>query len=186
MTIDRALNIVLEMARADGSRLFIHATPLSAEIFDRYWEPISETVAAIFKGEHGIVTGPRIAHKMLRKQAEKLGVWSTQDGVERGLMPEIRRLTNLLLVGDNGWQQVPFEHARRKEMVSAREADEVEGRLVFFTCASCVILQEDQGMLLERAAELWHARLESSTCMDLLTSLQTLTAAESSGETTGA
>ncbi len=181
MHIDKRMNIVIAHTRADKSQLFVHSTPISTEIFDKYWEPISEAVSAIFKGEQGIVTGPRIAHKMLRKMAQKLGMWDTPDGVERGLLPEIRRLTHLLVPGKSGWEMTAFESARTSGMLSAREADQIEGRVCFFICCWEILLDEDQPELLDRAAQLWRVQLVSSNCSEYLSSLQTSSAAESSG-----
>jgi len=181
MRIDRRLNLIIDLLRTDGSLLTVHASPISSEIFDRFWEPISETVAAIFKGEHGIVTGPRIAHKMLRKQAQKLGLWDGPGGVQAAFMPEIRRLAHVLIPGTNGYELLPLSTAITKDLIDARETDEIEGRLVFFISCWEVILSEDQSQLLDRAAELWRVRLTSSSVTEYQSSLQTSTTAASSG-----
>lgn len=181
MKIDRALNLMIPGTRADGTPYYVHSTPISAEIFDRYWEPLVAAWGRIYTGGFGILGGPRIAHKMLRKVATEQGCWEGPGGVQQGLIVEIHRLTNMLLSTERGWEMVPFEEASKKSLIDAADVDIIEGAITFFSLASVSHRSEDLPTVLSGAARLWGAQTISLSCTDYLHSLPTSTRAAPSG-----
>ena len=131
-------------------------------------------------GGHGIVGGTRIAHLMLRRVAEERGEWDTPTGVRMGLLAEIHRLTNVLVVGKNGWEMLPLTDAARTHL-SREEFASIEGRIVFFTLGWYGFHLEMRRAIMETAISMSGARIESLTCTELMRSLQTSTNAENSG-----
>lgn len=151
MKINKALNLIQE-AEIDGVTVWIHSTPISHEIFEKYFRVLSKTMSTIYSEGHHI-TAPKIAALMLKEIAQEMGRWSGKDGVESGLMNEIRRLTNLVIPGKQGWETLPFFVAVQSEQISAEDAAEIEGMLVFFTLASAIHGQKNLEMawpLIER------------------------------------
>ena len=61
MHINRKLNLVIPIERADGSQIFTHSTPISAEVFDKYFLVIAKTFSAIYSEGLGPLGGPRVA-----------------------------------------------------------------------------------------------------------------------------
>lgn len=130
-----------------------------------------------------LITGPRIAALLLKECAEELGRWDDQPlkdggvkyGVQSGLMPEIRRLSNVLMHGPNGWQMVPWQSVVDQKLLDEDEISEVEGVVCFFICASAIHRKAEIPALL-KATDHWGTTGSSSTCTELLTSLQTSSA----------
>lgn len=177
--INRKLNLVIPLVRdSDGAEIYVHSTPVGPEVFDRHFLVIGKTFAAL--GELGLMVGPRVADKMLKKVAQDLGVWDTPDGVERTLVNEMRRLTNVMHCGDKGWDSMPFDDACKRQIVEPADEAEVMAALTFFTVASCTLRRHQHAMLAD-SMSLWGAQIESLACMDFLRSLSTSNAAASSG-----
>jgi hypothetical protein len=57
------------------------------------------------------MSGPRVAAMILKDKAIELGVWDGPEGVERGLIQEIRRLANVFVPTDKGWETIPINEA---------------------------------------------------------------------------
>src|SRR5271154_5947554 len=112
MRLDRKLNLIIPIVRDDKSNIFVHSTPLSSEVFDTYFLVIAKTFSAIYAEGLGIIAGPRVADKMLRKVAKDMGVWDTKGGVQDGLIAEMHRLTNVVCAGKRGWEALPFADAQ--------------------------------------------------------------------------
>lgn len=183
MRIDKRLYLIIPVTCADGSEIFVHSAPISSDVFDKYYLPIAKTFSAMYSQGLGAIAGPRVADKLLRQMSQELGMWDGGDGVHNGLVAEIHRLTNVLLPSERGWMTVPFYDARQKGQLEPEDAAEVEAAIVFFTVASAMHRRRDLQGLLESATSLWGAEVKSLTCTAFLTSLQTLTATESSGGT---
>jgi hypothetical protein len=180
--IDKRLNLVIPVERADGFKVFVHATPVSSDLFEVYWEPVSKAFANIYSGGYSVVAGPRIAAKMLRKVSTEMGVWEGQNGVQQGLVAEIHRLTNVFAPGKRGWEMVPFDEAKKTHLDSD-EASEIEGALCFFTVASLTHRKADLPAVLAGAADLWGAQTTLLGCTEFMNSLPTSIETENSGET---
>lgn len=180
MRIDKRLNLIIPVQRDDASEIFVHSSPITAQTFDLYFEVISATWNRLMTGGH-FLTGPLIADKMLRKVAQEMGVWDTDGGVEHGLVAAIHQRTNVLTPGTKGWDLLPLDQS--KKALSDEDAAKIEAAITFFTVASALLppstLQERIGGIVK----MWGARLDFCSCTELRSSLQTLTAAASSGVT---
>jgi hypothetical protein len=180
--IDRRLNLVIPIERDDGIA-YVHATPISREVFEANYLPISKAFAAIYSQGLGLMAGPRVAALVLKQVSIDLGMWDGPTGVEASLMNEIRRLANVLAPGPGGWQPTPFQEAIDRQMLSPDDAAEVQNALVFFIVASAMHRRTELASVLAGAAQLWGAQIESLTLMEFSASLPTSTETASSGAT---
>lgn len=181
MKIDRKLNLVVPLVRdADGADVFVHSTPVSADVFDKHYLVIGKAFAELYSSGLGPIAGPRIADKMLKKIAQTLGVWDTPDGVERTFVNEMRRLTMVVYPGERGWDSMLFDDACKAKIIEPTDEAEVMACLTFFTVSSLMHRRRDTA-LMEFGLSLWGARTESSSCTDFMRSLPTWIAAASSG-----
>lgn len=183
MKLDRRLNLVIPVERGDGTTVYAHSAPISADIFDTYFLPIAKTFSAIYAEGLGPIAGPRVADKVLRKVAQEMGIWDTPGGVQHGLVAEIRRLTNVLLPGKNGWELLPYEDALKQKTIDQDDAHEIEAALTFFMVASAMHRRADLEAILNGAMNLWGARTELLSCTEFLNSLRTLSEVGNTGET---
>src|ERR1017187_5798377 len=135
MQIDKNLNLVIPVERADGSVAHVFSTPIGRMVFEKYYMVIARTYNTIYNGGLGIMSGPRVAAMVLKEIAISIDAWDGQEGVERGLMQEIRRLTTVLALGENGWEPLPIHEAIAKGILDEDDVSEVENALVFFTVA---------------------------------------------------
>lgn len=183
MRLDKKLNLVIPVDRDDGSRVFVHSTPVSYTLFDLYWEPVGKTFAEIYGGGYNVVAGPRIAAKMLRKVSTEMRMWDTKGGVQQGLLAEVHRLTMVLVPGEKGWQQIPFDQAVSSKLLEPQEIDEVEGAVCFFTVASLTHRKADLPSVMEGAAKIWDAQIVSLSSTEFMNSLPISTADANSSAT---
>lgn len=183
MRLDRKLNLVIPVTRHDDSKIFVHSTPISSDVFDAYFLPIAKTFSAIYSEGLGVVAGPRIADKMLKKVSTDLGIW---EDVQRGFVGEMHRLTNVLVPATKGWEMFPLDDAISRKIIDSDDASEIEGALCFFSIASAMHRKKDLHGILDGAMRLWGAQLNSLGCMEYTNSLGKLTEAESSGATAAA
>ena len=144
VTINKALNLVLPLDIAEGT-MWVHSTPVSRAVFEKYHRILHRVFNAMVD-ENVLRTGAMCAYLYLREMAQQTVVgpgvtlWDSADGVARGLMPEIRRLTNALILSKErgGWEPIPYESVVREKMIGEEEIAGVDNALVFFTCASLV------------------------------------------------
>jgi len=169
MRIDKRLNLVIEVETGEGT-VFVHSTPVSREVFERYFLIISKTFAAIISEGLSFISGPRVAALMLKKIATDLGVWEGRDGINNGLMAEIRRLSNVIMPSDRGWYTVPFQDAIDKQLLDESDIAEVEGLIAFFICASAMSRKTEVQSVLERMA-LWGSSITSLNSTEFAASL---------------
>lgn len=176
--ISRTLHLVIPIEQGDKT-LFAHSTPIATETFDAYFLPIAKTFAAIYTEGLGVISGPRVAAKILKTVAESLGQW---DEVKQGLMAEIRRLTSVFAPTDKGWDMIPLEEAINKQIIDTDDASEVDNAIVFFTLVWHMHKRTDRAEVISGMASLWGARSESLNSTEFLASLQTSTAAAATGK----
>ena len=180
MKIDKKLNLVIPVESENGS-IFVHATPISRDVFEKYFLVISQTFAAIYSEGLGQVAGPRVAALMLKKIAVDSGSWDGSDGVDNGLMNEIRRLTNVVMPGNNGWVTMQYQDAIECKLISQDDIDEIEGNIIFFICVSAVHKKNlIQGML-AMMSNLWATQISSLNSTEFARSLPISTETVSSG-----
>jgi hypothetical protein len=182
MRIDNKLNLVIEVSAENGSSFFIHSMPVSFDVFEKYAIIIGKTFSTMIAEGLNFVSGPRVAAIILKKLAKERNEWDGTDGVASGLLAEIRRLSNVLMPSDKGWQTIPFQDAIDKQIMPQEDIAEVEGLLVFFTVVSLMTRKAEKTAILERM-KLWGSQITSLNCMAFADSLKTLTAQETSAQT---
>lgn len=183
MKIDRKLNLVIPIEREDDlGPLYVHAMPLSLPAFQRHALVIAKTFSAIYTQGLSFVAGPRVAAMLLKEIAEDLGRWDGEDGVEMGLIFEMRRTAHLICPTPDGWQRLVLDDAVRRGLLDEEELSEIEGILIFFMVASAMHRGQEQTIALTGMARIWNAQLSSLGCTAFLNSLPTSTPADSSGE----
>jgi hypothetical protein len=181
MKIDERLYLSLPVDRNDGTTVWIHAAPVGREIFERYWLTMSKTFAMIWGEGLNTISGPLIAALALRRCAEDAKEWEGPTGVALGLLPEIRRLANVVAPGKAGWDIVPLDQAKTIGMIDEEDVTEVEGVLVFFTvCWHLNLRSERRGIMNSVAARL-DASMSSQTLSAFVGSLKISTATGSTG-----
>ena len=191
MKINRALNLVIPIDTEIYGQIYVHSTPISRDVFERFYLVISKTFAAIFSQGLGAIAGPRVAYLMLKQTAKDMGVWGgegeTEDarlaGVEFGLMNEIRRLTNVLVPSSSGWIAKPLPDLCSRNEIDAETQAEIEGELVFFTCVSMMNKRAQVPGIMEAVGGLWGSETSPLSCTEFGSSLPILTVTENSGET---
>lgn len=180
MKIARNMNFVLPVETEMGKG-YVHATPISKEVYREHFYILSKTFSAIFSEGLGVVAGPRVAYLMLEKISQNEKVWDGETGVKNTLLNEIIRLSNLVYpVEGNGWDTVPLDVAIEREVI---DPDEALGELVFFTCVSSINKPHQAKEVMDQVAGLWGSAISSSTLTEWIASLPTSTPPASSGET---
>jgi hypothetical protein len=175
MQIDRKLNLVIPVERDSGETIYVHSMPLGREVFERYFLVISKAFATIYSEGLGFVAGPRVAAMLIRRVAEELKAWDGPEGVQVGLVAEMRRLSNVLAPGARGWETIPLQEAVDKGFINADDASEVENAIAFFTVASCMHRRAELRDVLEGSSKLWGAHITSLGCTEYSASLPTST-----------
>ena len=138
MIVNRRLNLVQPIDTATGT-VYLHSVPISREVWESYFLVLAKTYAEIMKQGLTVIAGPPVARLLLKVVAQQIGAWEGENGVERGLLPEIRRLSNVVMPGGAGWETVPYEEVIRRKSIDEDALAEAEGALIFFICASAVL-----------------------------------------------
>jgi len=175
--LDRKLNLVMTVENGDGP-VHIHSVPISREVFEDNFLVISRTFTSVYTNSLGPVTGPRVAALLLKQEAQTLGIW---ERTQQSLMAEIYRLTNVVAAGDNGWEQMPFDVAKKRGVLDDDTAAEVENCIVYFICASSIHLKQEMAVAREGLSTLWDAQTTSLNVTEYTRSLPTLTQEETTG-----
>ena len=186
MRIERDLSLVLPIERDDGMVLFAHSTPIEEATFLAYHRPLNMTYAQM--DADGLIRsgGIRNADLILKEVSERIGVWKDDPqtksiGVERGLVGEIRRLTNVFAPTGNKWEAVPLDECVNRDVLSAREAREVQAGAVYFTCASRNFPRQNLKEFLQICSGRVGAQVSYLNVTQFSASLPTLTGGENSG-----
>lgn len=182
MHLDKHLNLVVPVDREHGPTVYVHSTPIRREIFEAHFLPISKAFARIHAEGLGPISGPRVALLMLRKVSQELGAWDGEGGVEAALIPEIRRLTNVLMPGEAGWSSIPFDLAEKHGRLSGEDAAEVMNAIAFFICASVMVKRRDLADYMGMALQIWGGQTTSLNATEFAASLPTSTGTVSSGQ----
>lgn len=191
MKIDKKLNLVVPIygdpivekdpvtdkdVEIDNVEAYVHASPISDAALDKYFRVIGRTFNEIYSGGFGLMAGPRFAAKILRENAIEMKVWDGPDGVQAGLVAEIRRLANVLVPTERGWETIPLSEAIEKQYISKKDADEVENAVTFFTVASSAHKRSELEAIMGVVCDIWGARMSSSNSTEFAASLRTSTA----------
>lgn len=180
MKISRNLNLIIPVRTEKGNG-WIHATPISKEVFKEHFFILSKTFSAIFSEGLGVVAGPRIACLMLERISSDMNIWDGEKGVRNTLVNEIIRLANLVYpVEGKGYDTLPLDMALERGIV---EFDDVAGELVFFTCVSSINTPEQTEQIMLAVSGMWNSRTSSLSLTEWIASLPTLKPVASSGAT---
>ena len=190
MRIDKRLHLVVPIYEdnSDDSPVvaYVHSVPLAEAIVDKYFMVLGQTYNAIFSQGLGFVAGPGHAMRVLRHIAEERGAWHDKDGiagVERGLVEEIRRLTNVAAIDKDGkWNALPLQVALDQGIISKEDKSEVENAIAFFIATCATLNRSQREGVLRAAGEIWGAQISSLDFTGWLNSLRTSTATVNSGE----
>jgi hypothetical protein len=177
--IARNLNLVAPLTRPDGTVLTVHSMPISRETIEQYNFVLARTFAAIFELGVGDSAGPMVAGSILKKIATQMGQW---EAVESGLLPEIFRLTQVIVAQDGAWKAIPWDVARQRNLMDDDDAAEVTGAILFFTLVYAMSRRSQVADRLAAAGQNWGFKTVSSTPMEYANSLPTLTQQGSSTE----
>lgn len=180
MKIARNLNLIIPVQTEKG-KAWIHATPISKEVFKEHFFILSKTFSAIFSEGLGVVAGPRIAYLMLERISRDSNAWEGDKGVRNTLVNEVIRLANLVYpVEGKGYDTIPLDMALEREII---DLDEVAGELVFFTCVSSINSPEQAKGTMDVVNGIWSTQCSSLNLTEWIASLPTLKPAASSGAT---
>ncbi|WP_407904129.1 hypothetical protein [Escherichia coli] len=180
MKIARNLNLIIPVWTEKGNG-WIHATPISKEVFKEHFFILSKTFSAIFSEGLGVVAGPRIAFLMLERISRDSNIWEGDKGVRNTLVNEVIRLANLVYpVEGKGYDTIPLDMALEREII---DLDEVAGELIFFTCVSSINSPEQAKGTMDVVNGIWSTQCSSLNLTEWIASLLTLKSAASSGAT---
>ncbi|EGD6296922.1 hypothetical protein DQQ14_02910 [Escherichia coli] len=180
MKISRNLNLIIPVRTEKGNG-WVHATPISKEVFKEYFFILSKTFSAIFSEGLGVVAGPRIAFLMLERISRDSNIWEGDKGVRNTLVNEVIRLANLVYpVEGKGYDTIPLDMALEREII---DLDEVAGELIFFTCVSSINSPEQAKGTMDVVNGVWSTQCSLLNLTEWIASLPTLKSAASSGAT---
>ena len=180
MKIARNLNLIITVRTEKGNG-WIHATPISKEVFKEHFFILSKTFSAIFSEGLGVVAGPRIAFLMLERISRDSNIWEGDKGVRNTLVNEVIRLANLVYpVEGKGYDTIPLDMALEREII---DLDEVAGELIFFTCVSSINSPEQAKGTMDVVNGVWSTQCSLLNLTEWIASLPTLKSAASSGAT---
>jgi hypothetical protein len=182
MRIDRRLNLVIPIEREDGSTIYVHSAPVSRDIFELFFLPISRAFNQIYTNQLNVTSGPRVAALMLKSVAKQMGIWEGPGGVEAGLVAEIKRLCNVVMPGPQGWTTLPLFVAQQQGLLSEDEIAEVDGVATFFTLNYLMHKKSIHASVWEAMSLLWETQTSSLSPMEFAGSLTTLSVDVSTGE----
>lgn len=183
MRVNDQINLVVDVELADGSQGYVHSTPVSREVFERNYLVISKTFTRIYGEALTHVTGPRVAYYVMRDVATEMGRWDGADGVERGFVAEMHRLTNLAYPTDAGWAWKPYADALRDKQIDLESASDLDNALIFFTLVSVMHKRPVRVGTLEAMGALWGTQITRSGLTEWIASLPTSSATAPSGAT---
>ncbi|WP_332831545.1 hypothetical protein [Escherichia coli] len=180
MKIAKNLNLIIPVRTEKGNG-WIHATPISKEVFKEHFFILSKTFSAIFSEGLGVVAGPRIAFLMLERISRDSNAWEGDKGVRNTLVNEVIRLANLVYpVEGKGYDTIPLDMALEREII---DLDEVAGELIFFTCVSSINSPEQAKGTMDVVNGIWSTQCSSLNLTEWIASLPTLKPVASSGAT---
>jgi hypothetical protein len=162
---------------------YVHSVPIRRETFERYFMALSKAYAAMYGQGLSIMAAPRVASYLLKQAAQDIGDWDGEDGVEKGLLGEINRLSSYISAGPGGWESLPLETALSRKMMSDDDVEEATNAVAFFIVNSSMQRRTDLKVTLDGAARLWGAQVSSLSCTEFLASLKTSTGAANTGGT---
>lgn len=180
-TISRRLNLVLPPFETKEGTAYVHSIPVGRSVFEGCFRSMSRALSMII-GESNPLIGVSVAKLYLQSAAE----WVSDAEVKKvsgTLIPEIRRLTNVGVVGKNN--VLPYVVACQQGLLDEDQQAEVENFIVYFTLVSWLKMPEDiQGNIgVTALLETWKAQTTSLELMEFMRGLPTSTPGENTGAT---
>jgi hypothetical protein len=184
MIINRRLNLVIPVIRADETVLYIHATPIMAETVEKYHMVLARTFSEFAINRLDVRSGPSVAAMILKRVAQEtlrfngINWWDGDDGVggPAGLLAEIKRLCNVVVVSGKGeGSTVPLQQALDDGTISDDERAEVANVLVFFTVVSWMAPRIDRERMVQGLAAVYELQTTYSNVTEYGSSLKTST-----------
>ena len=191
ITIDKNLNLVIPLTRADGSKVYVHSTPVRFESFEKYHLVLAKTFSSFAMNGLDPRSGPSVAAMILKDVAKStvrvpgMDWWDGEDGVggAAGLMADMVRMSNVLTsTKDKGWVTEPLQSALDRNLITGEEKSEVMNILTFFTVVSLVAPKMDRPLLVNGMARIYELQAISLNATEFATSLKTSTIAVNTGE----
>lgn len=182
MKIDKRLNIVLAVPQDEGSVAYVHSVPITRETYEANHRLLTRTMVRMVTDDLGMGAMTRVAMLNLRDVAREMdGPGGEAFGkAAESLITEIRRLSNIRMAGERGWEDLPLEEAYQKKLFDDDSMSEVLNALVFFTLASWFYRPREREMMYE-ILKGYDAQIVSSNFTEFRVSLPTLTPAENTG-----
>ena len=160
----------------NGTAIHFHSMPLMRETVKQYHLVLSKVFSQIYQEGLSIIAGPRVAGMMLETVAKETGRghgaswWDGQDGVQNGLINEIKRLTNVIVMQDGRWVTLQVPTALQQKLITNDDWYEVEGEIVFFMLASAMHSRTELPGILIGMTEVWGGQTSSLNCTDFAAS----------------
>ena len=163
--LNKKLNLVVNL-----DNVTIHSTPISKDVFERYYKVIGRAFNEI-TANFGVISGPRLAYLSLKDASQQIGGREYWEDVQNGLINEIIRLSVAFVKTDAGWQQLPLVNAN----VDEDDYDYFINSVVFFICVSTMHTAEIAKKMLQIAQNLGWLEITSLACTEYKGSLPILT-----------
>jgi hypothetical protein len=184
--IDKNLNLVIPLDSDTHGRLYVYSTPISRDIFKTHYRVFARTYAQLQADGVTVAAGPGVARLALESVAREMG--KAPDGVwpevEREVVNEIIRLTNIAIAGkDGGYDQMPLSTAYARGIFDAEYREHIEGKITFFTLEGQIHPRPLAMSMLSFVGGMWGFLITSSSFTEFLNSLPTSTLDGSTGET---
>jgi hypothetical protein len=142
MKITKDLRLGFPVETGSYGTVLVYSSPITRDTFELYFQELGAVFKACYgKDDDGAVhlalVGPQIAFSALKAYAMRAKTWDKPGGVQLGLVAEIERLTMVSYADPDGggWKAIPFDTAKKREILDEDEALEVLNSLVFFTAA---------------------------------------------------
>lgn len=179
MKINKSLNLVSKVVSDDGTIMHVHSAPITLDLFDAHADVLEDTFSHYVVNQERLRLAARRSHKRMLSIAERMG---KLDEVKNGLLPEVRRLTNVAMFAKGKWQDLGYQEVYDRQFLDPETLDEIEGRIAFFTAASHLFPRQERETWMTGALGLWGAQITSLDFTAYLNFLVTSTADASSGE----
>ena len=175
----------MQVQTEEKGTIFIHSASLSRSVFEQFYLELGKVFSQCFDSinqAHLALSAPQLAYPALKALAIKAGNWEGAGGVQFGLVNEIKRLTNVLVNTEKGWESLPFDVAVKREYLDEDDEAEALSSLVFFTAISKVAPKDLKNSFLEMAGALRSWELSSLDSMEYMNGLQTSIKKEPTGK----
>ncbi len=154
MRLDKKLNIVIPIYGSDDGTIiaYIHSQPLPREVFEAHYLLLGRAFAGVFSRGLGVISGPSVALMVLKETA---AIINQTELLNDGLLPEIRRLTAIIMPDGNGWNALPLQMAVDRKQIDLEDLAEAENQVCFFILVSAIYRRAITPTVLASMGDLW-------------------------------